>query len=140
MEIARLWLRRAKATRDAFDRFVFAYLAFNYLYVGGRKPKESERGCAVRFAGDMCVLHGFNPFSRDVSEYRAGPVHSTRPGHEGEKFELSPDASPSELFSAIHQVRMNLFRGSPFFLDLRAKPLAAQGADVLIGLLSRILA
>ena len=87
----------------------------------------------------MCVLHLFVPFSCDVSEYRAGPVQSTRPGHEGEQFGLSDEEMPSEFFSAIHQVRSNLFNGSPFFLDDRVPRLARQGADVLIGLLSRIL-
>ena len=87
----------------------------------------------------MCVIHSFDQFSCDVSEYRAGPVQSTRPGHEGEQFGLSDEEMPSELFSAIHQVRSNLFNGSSFFLDDRAPRLARQGADVLIGLLSRIL-
>ena len=139
MDIAGFWLRQAKALRDPFDRLMAAHLAFTYLHVGRRKPKESERGCAVRYAADMCVLHSFDPFSCDVSEYREGPVQSTRPGHEGEQFGLSDDEMPSELFSTIHQVRSNLFNGSPFFLDDRAPRLARQGADVLIGLLSRIL-
>lgn len=52
---------------------------------------------------------------------------------------LAFEEMPSELFSAIHQVRSNLFNGSSFFLDDRAPRLARQGADVLIGLLSRIL-
>ena len=139
MDIAGFWLRQAKALRDPFDRLMAAHLAFTYLHIGGRKPKESERGCAVRYAVDMCVLHSFDPFSCDVSEYREGPVQSTRPGHEGEQFGLSDEEMPSELFSTIHQVRSNLFNGSPFFLDDRAPRLARQGADVLIGLLSRIL-
>ena len=139
MDIAGFWLRQAKALRDPFDRLMAAHLAFTYLHIGGRKPKESERGCAVRYAVDMCVLHSFDPFSCDVSEYREGPVQSTRPGHEGEQFGLSDDEMPSELFSTIHLVRSNLFNGSPFFLDDRAPRLARQGADVLIGLLSRIL-
>ena len=140
MDIAGFWYRQARALRDPFDRLMAAYLAFTYLHIGGRKPKESERGCAARYAVDMCVLHSFDPFSCDVSEYRAGPVQSTRPGHEGEQFGLTEgDETPSELFSAIHQVRSNLFNGSSFFLDDRAPRLARQGADVLIGLLSRIL-
>ena len=139
MDIAGFWLRQAKALRDPFDRLMAAHLAFTYLHIGGRKPKESERGCAVRYAVDMCVLHSFDPFSCDVSEYREGPVQSTRPGHEGEQFGLSDEEMPSEFFSTIHQVRSNLFNGSPFFLDDRAPRLARQGADVLIGLLSRIL-
>ena len=139
MDIAGFWFRQAKALRDPFDRLMAAHLAFTYLHIGGRKPKESERGCAVRYAVDMCVLHSFDPFSCDVSEYREGPVQSTRPGHEGEQFGLSDEEMPSELFSTIHQVRSNLFNGSPFFLDDRAPRLARQGADVLIGLLSRIL-
>ena len=140
MDIAGFWYRQARALRDPFDRLMAAYLVFTYLHIGGRKPKESERGCAARYAVDMCVLHSFDPFSCDVSEYRAGPVQSTRPGHEGEQFGLSEAERPSELFSAIHQVRMNLFDGSSFYLDDRAPRLARQGADVLIGLLSRILA
>ena len=139
MEIVGFWYRQAKALRDPYDRLMAAYVAFTYLHIGGRKSKESERGCAVRYAVDMCVLHSFDPFSCDVSEYRAGPVKSTRPGHEGEQFGLSDEEMPSELFSAIHQVRSNIFNGSPFFLDDRAPRLARQGADVLIGLLSRIL-
>ena len=139
MDIAGFWFRQAKALRDPFDRLMAAYVAFTYLHIGGRKSKESERGCAVRYAVDMCVLHSFDPFSCDVSEYRAGPVKSTRPGHEGEQFGLSDEEMPSELFSAIHQVRSNIFRDSAFFLDDRAPRLARQGADVLIGLLSRIL-
>ena len=139
MDIAGFWYRQARALRDPFDRLMAAHLAFTYLHVGRRKPKESERGCAARYAVDMCVLHSFDPFSCDVSEYRAGPVRSTRPGHEGEQFGLSEEEMPSELFSAIHHVRSNIFSGSPFFLDDRAPRLARQGADVLIGLLSRIL-
>ena len=139
MDIAGFWFRQAKALRDPFERLVAAYVAFTYLHIGGRKPKESERGCAVRYAVDMCVLHSFDPFLCDVSEYRAASVQSTRPGHEGEQFGLSDSEMPSELFSAIHQVRSNLFNASPFFLDDRAPRLARQGADVLIGLLSRIL-
>ena len=139
MAIAGLWLRRAKASRDPFDRLMAVYLAFNYLYIGGRKPKESERGCAVRYAVDMCVRYSFDPFSCDVSEYRIDVVKSTRPGHEGEKFGLSDDETPSELFRAIHLVRSNLFNGSSFILDDRAERLASQGANVLISLLSRIL-
>ena len=139
MEIVGFWYRQAKALRDPYDRLMAAYVAFTYLHIGGRKSKESERGCAVRYAVDMCVLHSFDPVSCDVSEYRAGPVKSTRPGHEGEQFGLSDEEMPSELFSAIHQVRSNLFNGSSFFLDDRAPRLARQGADVLIGLLSRIL-
>ena len=139
MEIVGFWYRQAKALRDPYDRLMAAYVAFTYLHIGGRKSKESERGCAVRYAVDMCVLHSFDPFSCDVSEYRAGPVKSTRPGHEGEQFGLSDEEMPSELFSAIHQVRSNIFRDSAFFLDDRAPRLARQGADVLIGLLSRIL-
>lgn len=139
MEIVGFWYRQAKALRDPYDRLMAAYVAFTYLHIGGRKPKESERGCAARYAVDMCVLHSFDPFSCDVSEYRAGPVKSTRPGHEGEQFGLSDEEMPSELFSAIHQVRSNIFRDSAFFLDDRAPRLARQGADVLIGLLSRIL-
>ena len=140
MDIAGFWYRQARALRDPFDRLMAAYLVFTYLHIGGRKPKESERGCAARYAVDMCVLHSFDPFSCDVSEYRAGPVQSTRPGHEGEQFGLSEAEMPSELFSAIHLVRMNIFNGSSFHLDDRAPRLARQGADVLIGLLSRILA
>lgn len=139
MEIVGFWYRQAKALRDPYDRLMAAYVAFTYLHIGGRKSKESERGCAVRYAVDMCVLHSFDPFSCDVSEYRAGPVKSTRPGHEGEQFGLSDEEMPSELFSAIHQVRSNIFSDSAFFLDDRAPRLARQGADVLIGLLSRIL-
>ena len=139
MEIVGFWYRQAKALRDPYDWHMAAYVTFTYLHIGGRKSKESERGCAVRYAVDMCVLHSFNPFSCDVSEYRAGPVKSTRPGHEGEQFGLSDEEMPSELFSAIHQVRSNIFSDSAFFLDDRAPRLARQGADVLIGLLSRIL-
>ena len=139
MDIAGFWFRQAKALRDPFDRLMAAYVAFTYLHIGGRKPKESERGCAVRYAVDMCVLHSFDPFSCDVSEYRADPVQSTRPGHAGEQFGLSDEELPSELFSVIHQVRSNLFNGSSFFLDDRAPRLARQGAGVLIELLSRIL-
>ena len=139
MDSAGFWFRQAKVLRDPFDRLMAAYVAFTYLHIGGRKPKESERGCAARYAVDMCVRHSFDPFSCDVSEYREGPVQSTRPGHEGEQFGLSDEEMPSELFSAIHQVRSNIFNGSPFSLDDRAPRLARQGADVLIGLLSRIL-
>ena len=79
MDIAGFWYRQARALRDPFDRLMAAYLVFTYLHIGGRKPKESERG-------------------------------------------------------------MNIFNGSSFHLDDRAPRLARQGADVLIGLLSRILA
>ena len=50
MDIAGFWFRQARALRDPFDRLMAAYVTFTYLHIGGRKPKESERGCAVRYA------------------------------------------------------------------------------------------
>ena len=74
MDIAKRWYERARLSRDDYDRFIYAYIALNYLYAGERRNGEGERACAVRFACEKCVVCQFDPFACDVSEYQRSPV------------------------------------------------------------------
>lgn len=135
MNISNCWYDRACSSEDVYDRFICVYIAFNYLYAGTRQKNESERICATRYAEALCDKYDFDPFSCDVSEYVHTPVRDM----------LNQDVTypvsnvRKGLFDAIYQVRCNLFHGNKCIGDPRDAKLVAQGSDVLIGLLSRIL-
>ena len=138
MSLADRWLDRARnpeISRDAYDRFIYAYIAFNYLYEGIRLENESERACVARYAEKKCKEFNVNPFSVDVSEYKY-PVGDMK--NIGKSWAVR-DSDITSLFNAIYQVRCNLFHGNKFIGDLRDENLARQGAEVLIMLLSKIL-
>lgn len=135
MDIAKRWYERARLSRDDYDRFIYAYIALNYLYVGERRNGEGERACAVRFACEKCVICQFEPFACDVSEYQRSPVVDML--HTDRCYPVTNQRKG--LFEAIYQVRCNLFHGNKCLGDPRDAKLVRQGADVLIGLLNGIL-
>lgn len=137
MEIAKRWLRRAKKSHDAYDKFVYAYFALNYLYGQVRLPKEGEGACMVRYMAEQCERHSFDPLSLVVDEFRRVPVHDMKTGRE---YPVSNTGSGNALFEAIYHVRCNLFHGNKCIGDTRDRRLARQGANVITELLSRIVA
>lgn len=138
MNLADRWLDRAcdpEVSKDAYDRFIYAYIAFNYLYEGIRQKDEGERACVARYAEEKCKEFKVNPFSVDVSEYKS-PVGDMK--NRGKSWAVR-DSDITSLFNAIYQVRCNLFHGNKCIGNLRDEKLAEQGAEVLIVLLSKIL-
>lgn len=131
MNIARQWFERAISFDDVYDKFICVYIVLNYYYGGMRKKDESERDCMVRCAEDLCKEFHINPFDCDVSEYKKSPVHDMRYAEKCYPVENKR----TDLFSAIYQVRCNLFHGNKTLNGLRDIKLVEQGADVLIELL-----
>lgn len=131
MNIARQWFERAKSFNDEYDKFISAYIVLNYYYGGMRKPKESGRNCMVRCAESWCKAFGVDPFDCDVSEYQKSPVLDMRYAEKCYPVENKR----TDLFSAIYQVRCNLFHGNKSLNDQRDRRLVEQGANVLILLL-----
>ena len=129
------WLQKARLETDAYDQFVSAYIAMNYLYCGRGEPSERERfvNCAI----GICETSNVDPFSFEHSEYLADGVWNMHPKHVGERVVVTP-GDRGALFSAIYLVRCNLFHGNKDVACERDIRLAAQGAGVLIGILSAL--
>lgn len=129
------WLQKARLETDAYDQFVSAYIAMNYLYGGRGEPSERERfaNCAI----EICEMSNVNPFSFEHSEYLAGDVWNMHPKHVGESVVVT-SGDRHALFSAIYLVRCNLFHGNKDVACERDMRLAAQGAGILIGILSAL--
>ena len=137
-DTAREWLLWAMnetvSLPPEYHRFMAAYIALNHIY-GYAKGNECNRMAAC--LSKLCDKGGINPFEVDVSEYLALPILDMRQENNGSQ-KVNPGDRDS-LFRAIYQVRCNLFHGNKSLGSERDTNLVKQGADVIIGILSKAL-
>lgn len=131
------WLDRAKMETDPFHKFVSAYIVFNYHYAR-YNPRNGDHRNAVDFGVDKCEQIPFNPFGLDVSEFLRRPVTDMAPSNGAPRVVHVIEGDVRQLFEAIYQVRCNFFHGNKDFNSDRDTKLVAQGANVLIALMDRI--
>jgi len=133
------WLLRAKREQDPFDKFMYAYVVFNYHYTETRYKNDSgERNAAISYGVDMCKECKFDPFVMPVGEYVSKPIERMDPLYPGSPVKVA-EGDLSSLFDAIYQVRCNFFHGNKSFNDARDTALVEQGANVLIALMGKVL-
>lgn len=133
------WLRRAQKEQDPFDRFVCAYIVFNYHYSEARHNYGGgDRKAAIFYGVNVCRSCGFDPFGVPVGEYLAKPIERMDPQYPGRPVEVVKGDVRS-LFDAIYQVRCNFFHGNKSFHDARDTALVEQGANVLIALMEKVI-
>lgn len=132
------WLRKAQKVRDPFDKFVCAYIVFNYHYAETRyRGDGGERSAAVSYGVNMCKECEFDPFGIPVGEYLSRPIKRMDPLCPGRSVEVAK-GNVGSLFDAIYQVRCNFFHGNKSFHNARDTALVEQGANVLIALMEKI--
>lgn len=129
------WLEKARSEIDAYDQFVSAYIAMNYLYGGRSESSELKR--FVNCAMEICEMSNVDPFSFEHTEYLADGVLNMHPKHVGERVAVISGDRVS-LFSAIYLVRCNLFHGNKDVACERDMRLSAQGGGILIGILTAL--
>ena len=134
-ESASAWLKRAIKAGDCYDRFISAYVALNFLY--DERVEKSERMRMVNYLVEASRRSDVDPFACNVNEYLAAPVINMRPHIRGYKSCKVERNNNNELFSAIYQVRCNLFHGNKCLGDPRDQRLVQQGADVIIRILAK---
>ena len=133
-QLAKGWLYRAQKAIDVYDRFISAYIALNFLYNNRSEKVERER--MVRYLLEVVERNSMDPLVYDIAEYKASPVVDMTPYSTRGK----PDVIVSDkksLFEAIYQVRCNLFHGNKALGDTRDQRLVAQGAGVIIAILTK---
>ena len=139
-DIAREWLRYAKGgelPQNDYNRFIAAYIALNNLY--GWNPENEETrmtNCLVSLC-DRNHIDPFTLFDFESSAYHHPGVQDMRSGFNNIKTVNKGDRD--SLFRAIYQVRCNLFHGNKSLGSERDTNLVKQGADVIIGILSKAL-
>lgn len=145
-KIANDWLRRAIESDDPYDKFISAYFALNFLYGGREEVPERDR--MAKCLEEIRNLHNIH-ISPDVyKEYTDKPIKNECPkrhvrNHKASSIKPHKDDWRVEkdnyesLFNAIYQVRCNLFHGNKSIGSERDTNLVKQGADVIIGILSK---
>ena len=134
-ESASAWLKRAIKAGDCYDRFISAYVALNFLY--DERVEKSERMRMVNYLVEASRRSDVDPFACNVNEYLAAPVINMRPHIGGKNLCKVERNNNNELFSAIYEVRCNLFHGNKCLGDPRDQRLVQQGADVIISILAK---
>ena len=129
------WFKRAIKAEDCYDRFISAYVALNFLY--DERDERFERMRMVNYLVEAAKRSHVDPFACNVDEYLAAPVINMRPHLGGKKSCKVERNNNSELFSAIYQVRCNLFHGNKCLGNPRDQRLVQQGAEVIIRILAK---
>ena len=134
-QIAKEWIDRAHSAEDVYDKFISAYIALNFLY--NERNQRCERDRMVNYLLDMTdCLKIEMPAAQIIGEYLAHPVINMTP-RSSKKHQPQKVSDKRSLFEAIYQVRCNLFHGNKTLGDPRDRRLVAQGADVIIDILTR---
>ena len=134
-QLAKEWIDRAQNAEDCYDKFISAYIALNFLYNGRNERCERDRMVDYLLEVTDCLKIDF-PAEQIISEYLACPVVNMTPRStkKNQSYKVSDKTS---LFEAIYQVRCNLFHGNKTLGDTRDRRLVAQGAAVIIDILSK---
>lgn len=133
-EVARKWLRKAMHEEDAFDKFVYAWFAFNALYSENMSERNSS---SIRNTElDAIILTVQNQFRMIDSRARVAFINSeyvqffenrvirnmrnpnfdTSENHKRLKnSNISEKQKFEALFKILYIVRCNLFHGNKLF-------------------------
>ena len=134
--LAKEWINRAQNTEDVYDKFISAYIALNFLY--NEREERCERDRMVNYLLNVAdYLKIDPPAAQIIGEYLAHPVINMTP-RSSKKHQPQKVSDKRSLFEAIYQVRCNLFHGNKTLGDPRDRRLVAQGADVIIDILTKV--
>ena len=134
--LAKEWINRAQNTEDVYDKFISAYIALNFLY--NEREERCERDRMVNYLLNVADYLKIDPFTiYNIDEYLAYPVVNMTP-RSSKKHQSQKVFDKRSLFAAIYQVRCNLFHGNKTLGDPRDRRLVAQGADVIIDILTKV--
>jgi len=134
-QLATEWIDRAQNAEDIYDKFISAYIALNFLY--NERNEHCERDRMVNYLFDVtdCLKIDL-PSAQIIDEYLKHPVVNMTP-RASKKNPPQKVSDKRSLFAAIYQVRCNLFHGNKTLGDTRDQRLVAQGADVIIDILTK---
>lgn len=134
-QLATEWIDRAQNSEDIYDKFISAYIALNFLY--NERKERCERDRMVNYLLAVTDYLKFDPLTvHNIDEYLAYPVVNMTP-RASKKNPPQKVSDKRSLFAAIYQVRCNLFHGNKTLGDTRDQRLVAQGADVIIDILTK---
>ena len=135
-QLAAEWIDRAQNAEDIYDKFISAYIALNFLY--NEREERCERDRMVNYLMNVTNYLRIDPIAaHNIEEYLAYPVVNMTP-RSPRKRQSQKVFDKRSLFAAIYQVRCNLFHGNKTLGDHRDRRLVAQGADVIIDILTRV--
>lgn len=134
-EVAVKWLRKALTETDSFDKFVYAWFAFNALYSEnmsdrqGNSPNRNSELDAIlltvqnhvrlidsRKRASLIVSEPVRFFESRVIRNMRNPNFDTSENHRRLKNSNSSERQKFEaLFKILYMVRCNLFHGNKLF-------------------------
>lgn len=119
-KIIRSWYERAQSAEDAFDRFIYLWIAFD-AFATNYSEKEWPKEVRENIEEDSLLINDYLSsmkdinFSRKIRELqKLCPVHDTRkkflndPKH---SVTINDPNSFKEVINIIYKIRNNLFHG-----------------------------
>lgn len=135
MNYAKQWFDKANRETDSVNKFVFLWIAFNWLYSQNEYRIDHDEKKSIRnfISVNKKYLEKYDAFhTNEIDIFLQDKIHSELPGYKRTyDYNQLRNNEVNELFLAIYQVRCNLFHGSKSLRNDRDMKLVENSAIIL---------